>query len=93
MNLMRVIYLMNSNFPEENEDPSDHDSENTSGSDSDSDSKPKVARQICQFFLTRPEGDFTWSVASFHVYSVTAGKLKKHMVWPLIKALDKISDG
>ena len=89
------------NLPEEqeNEDNSEEDSENTYDSDSDSDSdstkisKPKVARQICQFFLTSLEGDFTWPVASFPVYSVTAEKLKKHMVWPLIKALDKVSDG
>jgi len=85
------------NFPEEeeNEDTSEDDSENTYDSDSDSTtiSKPKVARQICQFFLTSLQGDFTWPVASFPVYSVTAEKLKKHMVWPLIKALDKVSDG
>lgn len=88
-----------SNFPEEeeNENTSEDDSEDAYDTDSDSDStkipNPKVARQICQFFLTSLEGDFTWPVASFPVYSVTAEKLNKHMVWPLIKALDKVSDG
>ena len=72
------------NLPEEqeNEDKSEEDSENTYDSDSDSSkiSKPKVAHQICQLFLTSLEGDFTWHVASFPVYSVAAEKLKKHMV-------------
>ena len=91
-----------SSFPEEdeNDNTSDDDSEKyASDTDSDSDSnstgnpKTKVARQICQFFLTSLEGNFTWPVASFPVYSVTAEKLNKHMVWPLVKALDKVSDG
>lgn len=73
--------------------------EETDNTDSDSDRgslrtpKNKVARQICQFFLTSLEGDFTWPVASFPVYSVTSEKLNKNMVWPLIKALDKVSNG
>ena len=91
-----------SNFPEEdeNDNTSDDDSEKyASDTDSDSDGnstgnrKTKVARQICQFFLTSLEGNFTWPVGSFPVYSVTAEKLNKHMVWPLVKALDKVSDG
>ena len=44
----------------------------------------KTARQICQFFLTSLEGDFAWPVASFPVYSVTAEKLDKNMLWPLV---------
>ena len=50
----------------------------------------KTARQICQFFLTSLEGDFAWPVA---VYSVTAEKLDKNMPWPLVRALDKVSNG
>lgn len=53
----------------------------------------KKARQICQFFLTSLEGDFAWPVASFPVYSVTAEKLDKNMLWPLVRALDKVSSG
>ena len=87
-------------FEEENENyyTSDDESDDTHYADSDSENdstrvpKPKTARQICQFFLTSLEGDFTWPVASFPVYSVTAEKLNKHMIWPLIKALDKVSN-
>ncbi len=53
----------------------------------------KNARQICQFFLTSLEGDFAWPVASFPVHSVTAEKLDKNMLWPLLRALDKVSGG
>ena len=92
--------LDQSHFEEENENyyTSDDESDDTHYADSDSENdstrvpKPRTARQICQFFLTSLEGDFTWPVASFPVYSVTAEKLNKHMMWPLIKALDKVSN-
>ena len=44
-------------------------------------------------FLTSLEGDFAWPVALFPVYSVTAEKLDKNMLWPLVRALDKVSNG
>ena len=80
--------LDQSHFEEENENyyTSDDESDDTHYADSDSENdstrvpKPKTARQICQFFLTSLEGDFTWPVASFPVYSVTAEKLNKHMI-------------
>ena len=52
----------------------------------------RLQAKFFQFFLTSLEGDFTWPIASFPVYSVTAEKLNKHMIWPLIKALDIVSN-
>ena len=87
-------------FVEENENyyASDDESDDIHYADSDSENdsttvpKPKAARQIFQFFLISLDGDFSWPVASFPVYSVTAEKLNKHMIWPLIKALDIVSN-
>ena len=87
-------------FVEENENyyASDDESDDIHYADSDSENdsttvpKPKAARQIFKFFLISLDGDFSWPVASFQVYSVTAEKLNKHMIWPLIKALDKVSN-
>lgn len=67
--------LDESHFVEENENyyTSDDESDDTHYADSDSENdstrvpKPRTARQICQFFLTSLEGDFTWPVASFPV--------------------------
>lgn len=55
--------------------------------------KTKSARSVCQFFLTSVEGDFSWPVASFPVYSVTAEKLTNNMIWPLIRMLNEVSNG
>ena len=43
-------------------------------------SKKKKARQIICSSFTSLEGDFSWPVASFPVYSVTAEKLDKNML-------------
>ena len=56
-------------------------------------SNRKKARQIYQFFVTILEGDFTWPVAAFPVYSVTAEKVDKNILWPLVRALDKVPCG
>lgn len=55
--------------------------------------KTKSARSVCQFFLTSVEGDFSWPVASFPVYSVTVEKLTNNMIWPLIRMLNEVSNG
>lgn len=67
--------LDESHFVEENENcyTSDDESDDIHYADSDSEYDsttvpvPKTVRQICQFFLTSLEGDFSWPVASFQV--------------------------